>query len=160
MALAIPHRDPEQATTETTAMATLGGLYHYHDATYGFWILVYAQMHGAADSIQYGVAELSDQGLGCVTVDRSDDQITGTFGGICCEVCDASEAEHLYLVVSGRYYVATDGGVSAADPLVPHTVDNEADTMAAGEEHLVFGMALTADTTPAQEYCTAQIKGL
>jgi len=41
-----------------------------------------------------------------------------------------------------------DDGVANADPLVGHTVDKEADTMAATEEHLVFGFACgdTVDT--------------
>lgn len=42
--------------------------------------------------------------------------------------------------------VYTDGGVSANDPLVPHTVDGEADTMADGEEEQVFGWALADDS--------------
>jgi hypothetical protein len=51
------------------------------------------------------------------------------------------------VVVSGYCaYVLTDGSVAIGDPLVPHTVAGEASTMAAGEEHLVFGMALSTDT--------------
>ena len=42
--------------------------------------------------------------------------------------------------------ITTDGGVAAGDPLIPDTVDGTADTMAAGEEHYVFGYALAADS--------------
>jgi len=41
--------------------------------------------------------------------------------------------------------VDTDAGVAAGDPLIVDTVDGDADTMAAGEEHYVFGYALAAD---------------
>ncbi len=51
--------------------------------------------------------------------------------------------------------VKTDAGVVAGDALIGHTVDGEADTMAAGEEHLVFGFALTADTTTEPHSCQA-----
>lgn len=53
-------------------------------------------------------------------------------------------------------YVLTDGTVASGDPLVPHTVAGEASVMAAGEEHLVFGHALSTDTGTT-EYCDALI---
>lgn len=52
-----------------------------------------------------------------------------------------------YIQVTGRATVQTDGGVAAGEALVAHTVDGECDTMAAGEEHLVFGVALADDAT-------------
>jgi len=159
MSLAIPHRDPEFSSTDTVPQATLGGLHHYHDATYGFWILMYAQLHGAADATQYAVCEVSDQGLGCVTVDRNDDMIALVFGGVCCGSGTAASGHYLYVVKSGRYYLQTDGGVAAADALVVHTTDSQADTIATGLEQS-FGFALTADTTPATYYATAQLMGL
>ena len=61
-------------------------------------------------------------------------------------------------VVTGGYcaYVLTDGTVAVGDPLVPHTVAGEASVMVAGEEHIVFGHALSADTGTV-EYCDALI---
>lgn len=53
-------------------------------------------------------------------------------------------------------YVLTDGTAAVGDPLVPHTVAGEASVMAAGEEHLVFGHALSTDTGTT-EYCDAFI---
>lgn len=52
--------------------------------------------------------------------------------------------------------VYTDGGVSAGEHLVAHTVDGEADTMADGEEEQVFGVAL-ADDSGTTESCYAYI---
>ena len=55
-------------------------------------------------------------------------------------------------------YVLTDGTVAVGDPLVPHTVAGEASVMVAGEEHIVFGNALSADTGTV-EYCDALLLG-
>ena len=51
-------------------------------------------------------------------------------------------------------YVLTDGTVSVGDPIVPHTVAGEASVMAAGEEHLVIGHALSTDAGTT-EVCDA-----
>jgi hypothetical protein len=51
-----------------------------------------------------------------------------------------------WVLVSGIGEVRTDNGVAAADYLVGHTVDHEADTMADGEEEQVFAFALEADS--------------
>lgn len=63
-----------------------------------------------------------------------------------------------WILVSGiSSAVTTDGGVTAADFLVPHaTADGQADTMAAGLEHQAFGFALATDvgsTTQAVVNC-------
>lgn len=73
-----------------------------------------------------------------------------------------TDAYYGWVQVSGNSdMVRTDAGVSAADGLIGHTVDGEADTMAAGEEHLVFGFALAADTTiESQDACVAQLVGM
>ena len=58
-----------------------------------------------------------------------------------------------YLGRSGVFEVEGDGGVAAGEAIVPDTTTGnpgQADTMAAGEEHDVIGVALEADTgTPA-----------
>ena len=56
--------------------------------------------------------------------------------------------------------VKTDAGVAASDPLVGHSVDGEADTMVHGEEHLVFGFALAADTGTEPHACKAILTGI
>jgi len=66
-----------------------------------------------------------------------------------------------WVQVSGYHdAVKTDAGVAAADFLVGHSVDGEADTMADGEEEQVFGQALAADTTTEPHSCAAMIKCL
>lgn len=63
-----------------------------------------------------------------------------------------------WVQVSGYHdKVKTDGGVAAADFLVGHSVDGEADTMADGEEEQVFGQALAADTATEPHSCAAHI---
>lgn len=57
-----------------------------------------------------------------------------------------STGNYGWVLVSGVGEVRTDGSVSAADFLVLHSADHEADTMADGEEEQVFGFALEADT--------------
>lgn len=56
-----------------------------------------------------------------------------------------------WILVSGIGEVRTDGGVAKSDYLVGHSVDQEADTMADGEEEQVFGQALEADSTTTPE---------
>ena len=64
-----------------------------------------------------------------------------------------------WVQVSGYHdKVKTDGGVAAADFLVGHSVDGEADTMADGEEEQVFGQALTADTVTEPHSCAAVLR--
>ena len=46
-----------------------------------------------------------------------------------------------------RKNITTDGGVAAHEKLVVHTTDGTVDTMAAGEEHHVVGVALADDGT-------------
>lgn len=52
--------------------------------------------------------------------------------------------------------VLTDGGVAIGDPLVPHTVAGEADTMDTAEESLVFAWALETDHETVEE-CACMI---
>lgn len=61
-----------------------------------------------------------------------------------------------FILVNGYYAtVLGDGSVAAGDPVVLDTgVDGGADTMAAGEEHQVFGWCLENDTgAPATFKC-------
>lgn len=71
----------------------------------------------------------------------------------CAGVCISAitEAAFGWIQISGMYDVLTDGGVTAADPLVIHSVDGEADTMADGEEEQVFGVALETDHETIEE---------
>ena len=67
-----------------------------------------------------------------------------TFAGICVGV--PAQNGYGWVQIGGVATVRSDGSVAADEAVVPHSVDGEADTMAAGEEHLSFGRALTADT--------------
>ena len=80
---------------------------------------------------------------------------------VCGVACGTVAADSYgWIQVSGIHNaVKTDGGVVAGDGLIGHTVDGQSDTMAAGEEHLVFGYALSDDTastpytSPAYIFC-------
>jgi len=69
--------------------------------------------------------------------------VTGKVSGV--GVGAIAAGSYGWVLVSGIGTVQTDTGVAAGDPLIGHTVNGESDTMAAGEEHLVFGHALEAD---------------
>jgi len=73
-----------------------------------------------------------------------------------------TDAYYGWVQVSGYCpMVRTDAGVAAGEALIGHTVDGEADTMAAGEENLVFGYALADDATiNSQDACIAQLCGI
>jgi hypothetical protein len=59
------------------------------------------------------------------------------------------EGEFGWIQVGGKATINTDGGVSAGEALVIHSVDGEVDTMAAGEEHQVFAVATADDSGTA-----------
>lgn len=86
-----------------------------------------------------------------VTKDESDEE-DNMFAGVA--IGTITDAYYAWIQVGGFCNkVFTDAGVSAHDALVPHTTDGEADTMAAGEEDHVFGVALADDTTTSPHYC-------
>ncbi|MAH45211.1 hypothetical protein CMI37_05245 [Candidatus Pacearchaeota archaeon] len=64
-----------------------------------------------------------------------------------------------WIQVSGQCDVLTDGGVSAGDALVLHSVDGEVDTMGDGEEEQVFAVALETDHETVEE-CGCMLRGL
>jgi len=70
-----------------------------------------------------------------------------------------AEASFGWIQVGGQGDVYTDGSVAAGEALVPHTVDGEADTMAAGEEMNVFAVSNEADHGTTEE-CGCIFRGL
>tara|TARA_R100000808_G_scaffold25060_1_gene61082 strand:- start:4222 stop:4692 length:471 start_codon:yes stop_codon:yes gene_type:complete len=59
---------------------------------------------------------------------------------------DISEKPYGWIQRAGVHSaVRTDGGVSAGEAVIGHSVDGEVDTMADGEEELVVGFALATD---------------
>lgn len=100
------------------------------------------------DSVAYLVGHLltaADVTGTQVTNDRSGGSaVFSTQGvGVCCDVM--TEDYYGWMQVTGKAVIQTDGAVAAGEALVAHTVDGEADTMAAGEEHLVIGVTFDAD---------------
>lgn len=65
--------------------------------------------------------------------------------------------EYCFLQVSGIALVLGDGSVAAGEAVILHSVDGQADTMAAGEEHQVFGYALDADDTANDPLATSAL---
>ena len=66
--------------------------------------------------------------------------------GVAIAAVDISAAPYCWIQRAGVVSTLGDGSVAAGDPVIGHTTNGAADTMAAGEEHLVFGFALAADT--------------
>lgn len=95
-----------------------------------------------------------------VSSDRSADETSIIVAGVAVAAVDISAAAYCWIQVSGYCAtVRTDGGVTAGEHLVMHTVDEEADTMADGEEEQVFAMALTTDSG-SPTVCDAILLGI
>ena len=75
-----------------------------------------------------------------------------TFGGIA--LAAVTQNYYGWVQIGGVATVVGDGSVAADEAVVVHSTDGQADTMAAGEEHLIFGRALEADSgSPATFLC-------
>lgn len=113
----------------------------------------YVQFKDAVTYVAGQVLTAANTAWTAVTNDRSGGSSLGTiFGGVCVSV--PTQNQYGWVQVGGVATCTGDGSVAAADPVVPHTVDGEADTMAAGEEGLVFGIALEADSgSPTNFLC-------
>lgn len=64
-----------------------------------------------------------------------------------------------WIQVSGQAEMIGDGSVAAGECVVLDAVDGGVDTMAAGEEHQVFAIALEADAATTN-YFTGMLRGL
>jgi hypothetical protein len=79
-----------------------------------------------------------------VSADRSGDETSDLCAGVAVAAVDISAAAFCWLQVSGYCAtVRTATGLAAGESIVPHTVDEEGEGMAAGAEDHVFAMALT-----------------
>jgi hypothetical protein len=67
--------------------------------------------------------------------------------GITPNIQDISAKQYGFIQTSGVATVIGDGSVAAGEAVIGHSVNGQADTMADGEEELVFGFALAADAT-------------
>lgn len=79
-----------------------------------------------------------------------------TPAGICMGI-PTSAKPYGWIQVAGIALVLGDGSVAAGEAVVPHSADGQADTMAAGEEHQVFGYALDADDTANDPLATSAL---
>lgn len=136
---------PEGGLTgsHTVAKATLGALHQSDDGS----IYRYVQnIEADAIAIADGTCVYQTTTFGVVSPDFTGGNGVGSkVVGV--GVGAIAAGEFGWVIVQGYHdAVKTDAGVAAGESLVGHSVDGEADTMAAGEEHLVFGFALTADT--------------
>lgn len=66
--------------------------------------------------------------------------------GVSIQAVDISAAAYGWIQIAGVVSTSGDGSVAAGEAVIGHSTDGEADTMADGEEELVFGFALAADS--------------
>lgn len=122
------------------------------------------------DSVTYKAGQLvewADTTGTSVTNDRAGGSAIGTQtapAGVVLGI-PTTTLQYGYIQCSGNALVEGDGSVAAGEDVVSHSVDGQADTMAAGEEHQVFGVALDADSTSNDPLAVSalfhcQLKGL
>jgi hypothetical protein len=84
--------------------------------------------------------------------------LSAMVGAVALGTVDISVAPYAWVQIpeTGTFgTVRSDGFVAAGEAIIGHTVDGEADTMAAGEENLVFAYAL-ADDAGSPVTCAVQ----
>ena len=135
-------------TVDSTALYTLGGI---------FWDFpngkCYRYVEGDAalasdTTAAQQVLTYMDDGFEVTNAIATGIGVVG-FAGIA--ISAITESAFGWIQISGFGTCYTDGDVAKGEALVPHSVDGEADTMAAGEEHEVFGVALEADHETIEE---------
>lgn len=116
----------------------------------------------ALDAVTYKagqLAEWADATLNYVTNDRAGGSAIGTQtapAGLVMGIPTSSKP-YGWIQVAGIGLCEGDGSVAAGEAVVSHSVDGQADTMAAGEEHQVFGVALDADSTSNDPLATSAL---
>jgi len=138
--------EPANYTAESTAAYQLGSRYSRWDATYGYQEWMYVKNNGAVAAVAGSIARLSDQGLGNVTCDVDNDQLsTSAFGGVFLTACAADY--HNFVCIGGRFPDAKgDNAVAAGEYLVANA-DSVCDTAATLEYGQIFGIAIEAFAT-------------
>lgn len=154
------HINPFSADNdETTARATVGGIYTYNG---GEFMYCYNAGSGAGVAGELCGLFLTTPSIGhatCVAAEWLDGTL-GTVNPTLGMVCYAWTAGRYAYVMrkgwttttgdrNGTAFLKTDGGVVKGDYLVPDggaTPDGNADTAVAGEEHAVVGYAIDDDT--------------
>lgn len=143
--------DPTDSN-HASAQFTPGSLFYWSKVSSGVSaepvLVKYVKFLDAVTYIVGQVVEWASATAASVTNDRSGGSAIGTQTAPAGIVLDVMTQNYFgFIQVSGNALVIGDGSVAAGEAVVSHSVDGEADTMAAGEEHQVFGVALDADGT-------------
>lgn len=136
------------SVNDASPLHPLGTLAWDYDSTWKSWrLLRYVQCQGAVAAAAGSVSTLSTS-FGVVTVDRDSDQVAADqFGGVFLGTVTADY--YGWVCIYGVADCTTDAVVNAGESVIPHTVDKQCDTMAAGEEDHVFAVAMEDATTAA-----------
>jgi hypothetical protein len=137
-------------TNDITPKCGIGDIYeHKISADLGVGFFRYVRFLDAVAYARGHVCTYAVQTTGIpyrVTNDISGGSSVGQgVAGIACNVM--TQNYYGFVQIGGMALVVGDGSVAAADYVVAHTVDGQADTFADGEEEQVFGYALDADST-------------
>lgn len=138
--------DTETYTASTSADWVIGSRYSTWNATYGYQEWMYVQNNGAVAAVAGSVARASDQGLGTVTCDVSDDHLaTNIFAGCFRTACAADS--YNFVCIGGRFPDAYGDASVAAGEFLVCNADSVCDTAATLEYDEIFGVALEAFAT-------------
>jgi hypothetical protein len=152
----MPNKMPDLETANhATAKYTVGQVFEGTDSSGRYACWRYVQYLDAVTYIRGQVCNWANATGTAVTNDRSGGSSIDAVhtAGIACAVM--TQNYYGFLRVVGDVLVIGDGSVAAGESVVSHTVDGQADTMAAGEEHYVFGTAYNADDTANDPLATS-----
>lgn len=142
----------------------VGALYHYKHPTYGWGYYRYYQFLDAVTYVAGHVLTLANAATYGVTNDVAAGSSVGKKPmGVATRVHTQNYFGFAQVGGLGAYALLTDGGVAAGHYLVADVaggIDGGVDSMAAGEEHEVFGFALAADVSTAQVAGSWYFKGV
>ena len=133
--------DPSVVNDAAATVFVVGQVYEHLGKKYRYVQVVDAVAVGNGT-----VVEWANTTSTAVTSDRAGGSSVGRrVAGVA--VGTISQNQYGFIQTGGNHAaVRTDGGVVVTDFLISDTVDQDSDTMAAGEEHLVFAEALATDT--------------
>jgi hypothetical protein len=141
---------PSLSDAQKEDIAGVGNVFHAADGKSYKWVKFVDQDVVLADVLYPASTDGTE-----VTTDYSGGSgLSAKVVGVAITAVDISDKAYGWIQIAGVVSTSGDGGVSAGDAVVGHATDGEADTMADGEEELVFGFALAADTgSPAVFNC-------
>tara|TARA_Y100001963_G_C6503266_1_gene318809 strand:- start:83 stop:544 length:462 start_codon:yes stop_codon:yes gene_type:complete len=133
---------PELGVTSATAAAVVGETYCAPDGK------VYKYVQFVDLDAVAGQPVLPANAAGTsVSIDVSGGSAIGARAmGVAAQAVDISDKAFGWIQISGVADVETDGNVTAGAYLIAGTADGDAHAMSAGEEHLVFAVALETDS--------------